>query len=208
MGVSDEGFLMKTSDIAIIAGAGFLAYYISKRRNETSLPYEIIPAAEDDPAIVIDRYKPVILNEAVRYDLEPAVIAAIIYTESRGNPNLQKYLENKGDFVYGLMQIRLTTAVLELGYNGKSADLLQPAVNIGLGSMYLKFLRDKYGSMMDAISSYNQGNPGKNNDGSYKNQGYVNAVLNLVGTYRKSFWTLFPNYFTLFNIEPLTMYEV
>jgi len=198
---------MKTGNIIIIAGAGFLAYYITKKR-ETSLPYEIIPVAEEDPAIVIDKYKPIILNEAVRHDLEPAVIAAIIYTESRGNPNLQKYLESKGDFVYGLMQIRLTTAVLELGYNGKSTDLYQPAINIGLGSMYLKSLRDKYGSIMDAISAYNQGNPGKNNDGSYKNQGYVNAVLNLIGTYRKSFLTLLPNYFTLFNIEPLPMYEV
>jgi len=182
-------------------------YYLKKGKSPETLPYSIIPVSDDDPLIIIDRYKPIILNESANNSIEPAVIASIIYTESRGNSEAQRYL-SRGDYVYGLMQMRLSTAVLELNYSGKTANLLLPSVNISLGTRYLAKLRDKYRSIVDAISAYNQGTPAKNDDGTYKNQQYVNAVINLIVVYRKAFLALFPDYFSLFWIDPIKELEV
>lgn len=79
----------------------------------------------------------------------------------------------------GMMQIMLSTGLM-LGYN--ILELWSPDVNVECAAKYLSQLSDRYGgNTEDMISAYNQGSPRRNEDGTYKNQSYVDKVL---GWYR------------------------
>ena len=94
---------------------------------------------------------------ARRYDLDPALVAAVIYTESRFDEHARS---SQG--AVGLMQILPETADQIAGESGgvafTTADLEDPRVNVRYGCYYLRHALDAYdGDLRAAIASYNAG---------------------------------------------------
>jgi soluble lytic murein transglycosylase len=88
--------------------------------------------------------------------LDPALIAAVIYAESKFNPRPSPAGAE------GLMQILPATARFIAHRTGGTAftsdDLATPQVNISYGSYYLRYLLDRYdGNETLALAAYNGG---------------------------------------------------
>jgi soluble lytic murein transglycosylase len=101
-------------------------------------------------------YEHIIRGHARTYDLDPALLAAVIYTESRFDPSARS---SAG--AVGLMQLLPDTAkgiALRTGGNRfVVADLLDPEINVRYGSWYLDHLRDRYGDTRLALAAYHAG---------------------------------------------------
>lgn len=102
------------------------------------------------------RHDDVIRQQARDKNLDPALIAAVIYRESGFRPR-----ESKAGAL-GLMQILPDTADFIAGKTGGSkfttADLATPQINIAYGSWYLAYLIDRYdGHEVSALAAYNAG---------------------------------------------------
>ena len=122
----------------------------------------------------------VILAEAIRHEMDPLFVLALIKTEST-------YYNWSKSFAgaLGLMQIRLETGEelagqLKLQWNGEET-LLDPYLNVRMGVHYLSSLHKRYNDMDFSLAAYNVG-PGRLDTGLRQNQdpgrGYVNKVLN------------------------------
>ncbi|RCW57412.1 soluble lytic murein transglycosylase [Halanaerobium sp. ST460_2HS_T2] len=103
------------------------------------------------------KYKKQIDKYSKEFSLEPELLAAIIYVESRFN----KYsISPKG--AVGLMQLMPATAnwvAKELGYKNFSLkDLDNPDLNIKFGSWYFSYLYQKFDqNLIKTIAAYNAG---------------------------------------------------
>ncbi|MDQ4071582.1 MAG: lytic transglycosylase domain-containing protein [Actinomycetota bacterium] len=102
------------------------------------------------------RHEDVIRQQAEDKDLDPALIAAVIYEESR----FRDATSRAG--AKGLMQIVPGTARFIASRSGGTAfelrDLGTPQVNIAYGSWYLRYLLDRYDEDEElAIAAYNAG---------------------------------------------------
>ncbi len=98
----------------------------------------------------------VIREQAAAKHLDPALIAAVIYAETKFDPR------TSSTGAEGLMQIEPATAEylakLSGGYKFTTKDLGTPAVNVAYGSYYLRYLLDHYeNNEMLAIAAYNAG---------------------------------------------------
>lgn len=138
-----------------------------------------------------------IREAAARRDLDPALVAAVIYTESGFDEEVRS---TSG--AIGLMQIMPSTAA-EIaartdGYRFRQADLGTPRVNILYGCYLLRVLLDEYhGSLVEALAAYNAG-PGRVDawiaqDGGHlsvsdipfsETRAYVGKVLHVRTVYR------------------------
>jgi soluble lytic murein transglycosylase len=98
----------------------------------------------------------VIREQAVDKRLDPALIAAVIYAETKFDPR------PSSAGAQGLMQILPQTAEF-LARRSRAtsftlSDLGTPAVNIAYGSYYLRYLLDRYqGRLVAALAAYNAG---------------------------------------------------
>lgn len=93
-------------------------------------------------------FYPIIFAAANRYDVDPALVKAIIMAESSYNPMA---ISKKG--AIGLMQLMPTTATA-LGVE----DSLNPEHNINGGVKYLKKLLNRFeGDLELALAAYNAG---------------------------------------------------
>ena len=97
-----------------------------------------------------------IRKQARAKDLDPALIAAVIYEESRFRD------QTSPAGAKGLMQITPQTARFIAEKSGGSAfvlrDLATPEVNIAYGTWYLRYLRGLYdGDLTLAVAAYNAG---------------------------------------------------
>ena len=97
-----------------------------------------------------------IRQQAAEKHLDPALIAAVIYAETKFDPR------PSSAGAQGLMQILPSTAEflahLSGGVGFQTEDLAHPAVNIAYGSYYLRYLLDHYhGNEMLAVAAYNAG---------------------------------------------------
>ena len=102
------------------------------------------------------RHDDIIRQQASDKNLDPALIAAVIYEESR----FRDQTSHAG--ARGLMQITPDTADFIAknsgGYRFKQADLATPQINIAYGTYYLRYLIDHYdGNEAPAIAAYNAG---------------------------------------------------
>jgi soluble lytic murein transglycosylase-like protein len=101
----------------------------------------------------------VIIEEADRHDLEPALVLAVIQVESSGRPTAVSPVGARG-----LMQIMPPTGKELADRNGIPWDgpdtLFDPAVNVKLGVAYLRKLTDRYQDVATALAAYNWG-PGR-----------------------------------------------
>jgi soluble lytic murein transglycosylase len=102
------------------------------------------------------RHEDIIRQQAHAKNLDPALIAAVIYQESKFRPRTSTAGAE------GLMQILPSTAKFIARRTGGTAfvpsDLGTPQVNIAYGSYYLRYLLDRYdGNDTLAIAAYNAG---------------------------------------------------
>jgi len=98
----------------------------------------------------------VIRQQAGEKHLDPALIAAVIYAETKFNPR------PSSAGAQGLMQILPTTAYFIAHLSGGSrfsaGDLATPSINVAYGSYYLRYLLDHYnGNETLAVAAYNGG---------------------------------------------------
>jgi soluble lytic murein transglycosylase len=102
------------------------------------------------------RHEDVIRQQAADKKIDPALIAGVIYTESRFRD------QTSGAGAKGLMQIMPETADYIARKSGgtrfERADLATPQINIAYGTWYLRYLLDKYdGNTILTLAAYNAG---------------------------------------------------
>jgi soluble lytic murein transglycosylase len=102
------------------------------------------------------RHEDIIRQQAGAKKLDPSLVAAVIYTESRFRD------QTSVAGAKGLMQITPATAKfverLSGGTTFEVADLSTPQVNISYGTYYLRYLLDRYGGNEAlALAAYNAG---------------------------------------------------
>ena len=102
------------------------------------------------------RHEDIIRQQASDKEIDPALIAAVIYEESR----FRDQTSHAG--AKGLMQLLPSTAHDIARKSGGTAfiegDLANPQVNISYGSFYLRYLLRRYGgNEVLAIAAYNAG---------------------------------------------------
>jgi soluble lytic murein transglycosylase len=98
----------------------------------------------------------VIREQAAEKHLDPALIAGVIYAETKFEPR------TSSAGALGLMQILPSTAHYIAHLSGGTAfttgDLATPRINVAYGSWYLRYLLDHYeGNEMLAVAAYNGG---------------------------------------------------
>jgi soluble lytic murein transglycosylase len=102
------------------------------------------------------RYEEFIAGHSDNYGLEPELLAAVIYQESKFDAHARS-----SSGAVGLMQLLPETgqgiADRTGGDEWRPQDLLEPELNIRYGSWYLRHLLDKYGDEELALAAYNAG---------------------------------------------------
>jgi soluble lytic murein transglycosylase len=106
------------------------------------------------------RYPVIVRTHARTYDLDPALLAAVIYNESRFHAHVRSA---RG--AIGLMQLLPSTAEGIATRTGGTrfvpSDLYDPELNVRYGAWYLRHLRRHYHGRRDAmrlaLAAYNAG---------------------------------------------------
>jgi soluble lytic murein transglycosylase len=138
-------------------------------------------------------YEPIIRGHAANYRIDPALLAAVIYQESRFRAHARS-----SSGAIGLMQLLPETAsgiaLRTGGSRFRVADLYDPEINVRYGSWYLRHLLDKYGDERSALAAYNAG---QDNVDRWRASGtgiafpetrhYVNRVEHLKTLYRRGY---------------------
>ncbi len=101
-------------------------------------------------------YTSLIREQAREKHLDPALIAAVIYAETKFDARTSP------TGALGLMQIEPATAEFLAHRSGGTrfqiADLAEPRINISYGAYYLRYLLDQYGGNETlALAAYNGG---------------------------------------------------
>jgi soluble lytic murein transglycosylase len=125
----------------VAAGAAVLVPQIHKAVREVTLPL---------------RHEDIIRQQAQAKRLDPALIAAVIFAESKF------HARTSSTGAQGLMQIQPSTARFIAHRSGAEtftvADLGTPQINIQYGTYYLRYLLDRYGdNKVLAVAAYNAG---------------------------------------------------
>ena len=102
------------------------------------------------------RYDAIVRGHARHYRLDPALLAAVIYQESKFHAHARS-----SSGAIGLMQLLPATAqgiaVHTGGTRFRVADLDNPEINVRYGAWYLHHLEEKYGDERTALAAYNAG---------------------------------------------------
>jgi soluble lytic murein transglycosylase len=139
------------------------------------------------------RYEPIVTGHARNYDLDPALLAAVIYAESKFDADARSTAG-----AIGLMQLLPGTAkgiaLRTGGTRFEVSDLYVPELNVRYGSWYLRHLLDRYGDERLALAAYHAG---QGNVDSWREQGvgvqfpetraYVDKVMRLSRVYASAY---------------------
>jgi soluble lytic murein transglycosylase-like protein len=123
---------------------------LAKARSAIYMPAEASFAGRGRPAVSVDRdgAEKLVQEAASRHQVDPALVRAVIETESNWNPAARS---RKG--AVGLMQLIPTTAQRFGAY-----DAYSPQQNVDAGVRYLKVLLERYDGNLDlALAAYNAG---------------------------------------------------
>ena len=182
-----RSLLAAAAAVAVVVGVVLAAPLARKAVNELGLPLQ---------------YQGVIRQQAAAKHLDPALVAAVIYAETKFDPR------TSSAGAEGLMQILPKTAEYLAHRSGATtfttADLGTPQVNIAYGSYYLRYLLDEYhGSTVFALAAYNGGEANVDNwiaEARARGQrltiaripfpetrAYVQRVLDARGNYRRTY---------------------
>lgn len=144
---------------------------------------------------------PAITAASEIFEIDPNLVAAIIQTESAGNPwrirleptyaylnAPERWAKRLGiskesevccqKISFGLMQLMGGTA-RDMGYEEHLIELVDPTIGIYWGCKYLASRISKYKSVKAAVASYNAGSLRLNKDGEIVNQAYIDRVMTL-----------------------------
>ena len=138
-------------------------------------------------------YEHIVRGHAQNYELDPALLAAVIYRESKFDADARS-----PSGAIGLMQLLPDTAKGIALHTGGSRfrvrDLYDPEINVRYGSFYLRRLLVKYGNERSALAAYNAG---QSNDDHWLEAGegipfpetrqYVDKVLEARGVYADAY---------------------
>jgi peptidoglycan lytic transglycosylase len=138
-------------------------------------------------------YEHIVTGHAENYDLDPALLAAVIYRESKFDANAKS-----SSGAIGLMQLLPDTAKGIALHTGGSqfevTDLWDPEINVRYGAFYLRRLLNKYGDLRLALAAYNAGQA---NVDEWRENGeaiafpetrqYVDEVLHARDVYEKTY---------------------
>ena len=138
-------------------------------------------------------YEQIVRGHARHYRLDPALLAAVIYAESKFHANARS-----SSGAIGLMQLLPDTAKGIAVHTGGTAfrvsDLTNPELNVRYGAWYLRHLIEKYGDERTALAAYNAG---QQNVDDWRAKGepiqfpetrhYVSRVEDLKGIYRNAY---------------------
>jgi peptidoglycan lytic transglycosylase len=138
-------------------------------------------------------YEQIVRGHARNYDLDPALLAAVIYQESKFKSDARS-----SSGAIGLMQLLPDTAKGIALHTGGSRfrveDLYEPEINVRYGAWYLRHLMQKYGEERTALAAYNAG---QNNVDRWRRAGsgirfsetraYVDRVEELKRIYRRAY---------------------
>ena len=132
--------------LATALGIGLVAYVAARGPVEEAVREITLPLRHED----------IIRQQARDKNLDPALIAAVIYQESK----FQDRTSEAG--ARGVMQILPSTAAYIARKSGgtqfEQGDLANPQINISYGAWYLRYLLDHYkGNERLAIAAYNGG---------------------------------------------------
>jgi soluble lytic murein transglycosylase len=143
------------------------------------------------------RHDDVIRQQAAEKDLDPALIAAVIYEESKFREG-----QRSSAGAIGLMQVQPRTALDIAKHSGATTfvvrDLRDSEINIRYGSFYLSELLDRYeGNEVAALAAYHAG-PGNadrwggsdlavDEIGFPETRKYVDDVLGRRSEYRENY---------------------
>ena len=139
------------------------------------------------------KYESIVRGHARNYRLDPALLAAVIYQESKFRPNVKS-----SSGAIGLMQLLPDTAkgiAINTGGNRfRVSDLYNPEINVRYGSWYLRHLLDKYRDERTALAACNAG---QENVDEWRREGrgiafsetrhYVKRVERLKTLYRRGY---------------------
>jgi soluble lytic murein transglycosylase len=139
------------------------------------------------------RYQSIVRGHARNYRLDPALLAGVIYQESKFHAHARS-----SSGAIGLMQLLPDTAKGIAVHTGGSrfqvSDLDDPEINVRYGSWYLRHLLDKYGDERTALAAYNAG---QDNVDTWRSEGmgiafaetraYVKRVEHLKTLYRRGY---------------------
>jgi soluble lytic murein transglycosylase len=133
--------LLLLAGLAIVASVLWVRPFADKAVHEIALPL---------------RHEDIIRQQARDKNLDPSLIAGVIYVESR----FRDQTSIAG--AKGLMQILPSTADYIARKSGgtsfRQGDLATPQINISYGSWYLRYLLEHYhGNELLAIAAYNAG---------------------------------------------------
>ncbi len=132
-------------------------------------------------------------GHARHYDLNPALLAAVIEQESKFDTNARS-----STGAIGLMQLQPTTAKgIALRTGGSKfvvSDLYDPEINVRYGAWYLHHLLQKYGDERTALAAYNAGQENVDHwraedEGIQfpETRAYVDRIERLKGIYRRAY---------------------
>jgi soluble lytic murein transglycosylase len=139
------------------------------------------------------RYASIVRGHAQNYDLNPALLAAVIEEESKFRADAKSRAG-----AIGLMQLQPATAkgiaIRTGGTKFVLSDLYDPELNVRYGAWYLRHLLLKYGDERLALAAYNAG---QENVDRWRAQGegvqfpetraYIDKVEHLKGIYRRAY---------------------
>jgi hypothetical protein len=161
-GIAPGGLISRTSDLvdhALFADpiipADFLATLSTAVSREPLAP---VPTAKADFAMLSVEVREaffgtlpfgsIIHDKALKYDVDPALVAAVIEQESRFKPRARSHRGARG-----LMQLMPAT-----GKWMGARDLYDPEQNIDAGVRYLKYLEERFdGNRTNILAAYNAG---------------------------------------------------
>jgi soluble lytic murein transglycosylase len=139
------------------------------------------------------RYEAIVRTHAQNYDLQPTLLAAVIYTESKFDADARS-----GAGAIGLMQLLPETAegiaLRTDGHKFAVSDLYDPELNVRYGSWYLRNLLNRYDDVATALAAYHAG-PGNVDEWRHQGVGiqfpetrdYVDKVLEAQRVYADAY---------------------
>ena len=149
---------------AVVAVGALIAVAIGRIDVEDAIKEVTLPLRHDD----------IIRQQAAEKELDPALIAAVIYAESRFRD------QTSAAGARGLMQVTPDTAADIARRSGGTTfvtgDLADPDVNISYGSFHLRYLLDRFdGNVVAALAAYNAG------EGNAEHWGGAGLELDAIG---------------------------
>jgi len=121
---------------------------VKKSQKVVGIGHSVADHVAVEPAAKANKFDELINRVSLKHDMDPALIKAVVHTESYFNPNATSRVGASG-----LMQLMPKTAELYGVY-----DLYSPLKNLDAGVRHLRYLLRRYKNRLSvALAAYNAG---------------------------------------------------